>query len=975
MPDASAFAPSAVTITTVAPSTVQSPQSNCTLPLATDTLSDCTDLLDLHGGTAYTLTNDIDCNGITSSGSLANNNLNCIVIDGQKNSTTNYKISNFTVNNTSRNYMGLIEQLRNSILKNLDFENFNIKGKYGVGIVGGSQNSSFENLSLNNIIVEATRERAGALVGNMEGSYSQNLNDYSINADDTNVLDLVANYPNFPKTISNVNLTNSSVKAGTRVGGLVGSAKDTVANEISATNVVVDHGGTYSHAGGIFGLGSTTANNWSDITGSNIEVKARSSASGLLSSFVRKDTVVNNVNITNSNLLYLGGSNNNSSSIGGLIGEYYQDGVRLKDILVKADIKHVKDLAPFNQIGSANIDKVGGIVGYANSTDNTFENVKFEGTITGFDDEVGGIVGASNGNLTISNSDAIVTIDSNVNHDNSLNGGLIGANYSGAVDIDKTCAVVDIDATDDEVGGFAGRIGNSIDINQSFVKGTINGAAEDVGSFVGFVVDANNVIITDSYSKVNLSTTDDNAGGFIGEMDSSSSSNVTINTSYFDGNLVTANDDDEYPLVGEVNNNDDGINVTFNDAYFSSSANFAPTLATNFNTSSTNNSSGTVAQKLNSTDKNFRANYVGFDFNSIWYNVDGLSTPELRFKITNYPVSSITLDQNAVVNNGIAGLKVANVTVVDPETDPVTCVLQNSPLFTLDVDSNDNISISLASNLTANVGDVLNLTIECTDFGSQRAITRVFPLNAVANITGQGLGPALTLADNTVDPQIGDPQPLACPAATSELVNNGFDINNNGLLEDLEKLRLASKLNLLIQDSKETSAQAATLATNYPEFDLNDDNLIDNFDRILDYADCDIQVHRFLHAAEILDTNRDGKLPKKKLNNVYKKQFKKARKEFLFDRNRNLATVDTNSFYDLFDYNEDDKINKKDKRYFRQLLRQLRNISIFAAASSSQSDDSVQEDLNNDELPADIVTETSVDEEALPFDDSLENSN
>jgi hypothetical protein len=95
----------------------------------------------------------------------------------------------------------------------------------------------------------------------------------------------------------------------------------------------------------------------------------------------------------------------------------------------------------------------------------------------------------------------------------------------------------------------------------------------------------------------------------------------------------------------------------------------------------------------------------------------------------------------------------------------------------------------------------------------------------------------------------------------------------------------------------------------------------------------------------------------------------------LFDRNRNLATVDTNSFYDLFDYNEDDKINKKDKRYFRQLLRQLRNISIFAAASSSQSDDSVQEDLNNDELPADIVTETSVDEEALPFDDSLENSN
>jgi hypothetical protein len=912
-------AANALSFATTSPSSVGLP-STCTTGLIEETISDCNDLRNITADdTYYKLAGNIDCDSANTTFVAADLNdqaLSCVVIDGNNFTVSNLEAIDTTGGSTR---LGLFREINNSLVKNINFNNIVLSSSTErVAIFSKAENSSFDDVTISQSTFIGT-EKVAALIA-------------------TNEDDFDINNPINDTKVENITLNNIIIEGDNRLGALVGGTKAGIYENITANNITVMHSSTDAAAAGLIGGYFSVIkpiylkNAFLD----NITVNSGNFNAALVLSAIPADSKISDIYVTGSSLVIVDNPNFSGTprNFGGLAGETLGN-IELDNINIQADL--------FYQGSKTEVNNVGGLVGITNGI-TTITNSEFTGFIESFGNDVGGLVGDAQTDLTILNSDVLITL----NNLGSDTGGLVGEIDDNTLTIKKSCAYIDANVNGENIGGLVGDVNDDTLIEESFAEGNVLTAGAEAGGLIGDSSSGTDtIVIKNSYAKVNVFADGGAAAGLIGEIDGG---DTDIINSYADGSVVDTIDLEEYPLVGEFLNNDDIEDISFTDAYFTdvTAAGITPDLFNNFNT---NSNAATVAVLLNSTAKRQQASYQNWDFTNIWYISEGLMTPVLRSKLPNgnFPVDSINLEFQEVQDSQPAGTLISRVVVTDPENDSIACSLVNT---SSDI-SFSNMELKTTVSTDKNTKPQYTITIECNDSGSGITVDKSFVIDVVTAGTGSP-NPTIDLSQTpVVQPQA--PTPLACVEATNALEDNGFDVNKNSNLENLEKLKLASELNLLINDSQNTTP-ASTLATNHPKFDLNNDSNVDALDRSLDYASCDIQVHRFLYAAELLDVNLDGKLPKKKLNKAYKKQFKKARKEFLFDRDRNLATVDTNSFYDLFDYNEDDKINKQDKKMLKSLLKDLRNFSIFINATSSSSSRDLEE---LDIEPADVEAEIS----------------
>ena len=169
------------------------------------------------------------------------------------------------------------------------------------------------------------------------------------------------------------------------------------------------------------------------------------------------------------------------------------------------------------------------------------------GTVTGNNDNVGGLVGLNNGR-SISNSYVARAVTGN-NHV----GGLVGLNNGRS--ISNSYATGDVRGRENNVGGLVGS--GSGNISNSYATGSVTGNNQ-VGGFIG----ENKGNISDSYARGNVSGTG-SIGGFIG-FNNGSSGNIAIKNSYARGN-VSGTGSSIGGFAGRLSGED---NIEISDAYW-----------------------------------------------------------------------------------------------------------------------------------------------------------------------------------------------------------------------------------------------------------------------------------------------------------------------------------------------------------------------------------------------------------------------
>lgn len=144
---------------------------------------------------------------------------------------------------------------------------------------------------------------------------------------------------------------------------------------------------------------------------------------------------------------------------------------------------------------------------------------------------IGGIIGQSTNSF-------ISIIARNVTHTGGTGatqhiGGLLGLSYNGTDEIINSSFVGDIDVNSDFAGGLVGKVGDSVDIQQSFAKlGKL--IATDTGGFIGEVDANNSSSISNSYLTFNLESASDIDDNNFGGIASTSNKNINITNSYLD---------------------------------------------------------------------------------------------------------------------------------------------------------------------------------------------------------------------------------------------------------------------------------------------------------------------------------------------------------------------------------------------------------------------------------------------------------
>lgn len=180
-----------------------------------------------------------------------------------------------------------------------------------------------------------------------------------------------------------------------------------------------------------------------------------------------------------------------------------------------------------------NIQKVGGLVGYAKNT--TIEDVDIEGSITSVGSMIGGLIGLSEGSTSINN----ITNNVNIGTGGTSVGGLIGKHTStenSNTSITNVTASGTIKGTN-KVSSFIGEYINSNNSTLTISDITLSGELTGTGNVGGLIAynennDTSSVNISNIKNTTTLSATS-NAGGLIGNISvvtgaSANISNITL---------------------------------------------------------------------------------------------------------------------------------------------------------------------------------------------------------------------------------------------------------------------------------------------------------------------------------------------------------------------------------------------------------------------------------------------------------------
>lgn len=156
-----------------------------------------------------------------------------------------HKISNVTINQASKDNVGVFYRLEGGTIVNLNFDNISITGRQNVGIIASAYSGTVANIKITDVNVQSAEQRVGGLIGRM---YEQ------VGA---------------PMVVDRVSLINKkqgiSINAGQRAAGICGflQTNTTPTSDmvwVKISNCYIDAvigSGTSKECGGIFGTFDT----------------------------------------------------------------------------------------------------------------------------------------------------------------------------------------------------------------------------------------------------------------------------------------------------------------------------------------------------------------------------------------------------------------------------------------------------------------------------------------------------------------------------------------------------------------------------------------------------------------------------------------------------------------------------------------------------------------------------------------------
>ncbi|WFN35648.1 PEGA domain-containing protein [Methanogenium sp. S4BF] len=433
-----------------------------------------------------------------------------------------YTISNFVMNKSSSDYVGLFGYLdSDGEIKNLGVEagDSGVFGKDYVGILAGRIGSgSVTNCSsTGSVSASGSSGYAGGLVGYI---YSGSITECSATGNataSTNAGGLVG-YIYYSATISNCSATGNVTASGEYAGGLVGRVSRTSGGSISITNCSATGSvSAGSYAGGLAGFAQYSGSTLRDCSATGSVTASSNYAGGLVGRIDSGSSIIN---------CSASGRVDGSKYAGGLVG-YFNYG----------------NIINCSASGSATAGAdgyAGGLAGYIYSGDTTITDCSATGNATASGgDYAGGLVGyagySSTGSISITNCSATGNAGAR-----SYAGGLVGYVKESDSTIRKCYATGSATGSSSFAGGLVGKNDGSSIIT---CYATGNAAAEGAG-YAGGLVGYSSGGITNCYGTGTATAGNYNAGGLVGQ------SSGGITNCYATGNATVTRYDDAGGLVG-----------------------------------------------------------------------------------------------------------------------------------------------------------------------------------------------------------------------------------------------------------------------------------------------------------------------------------------------------------------------------------------------------------------------------------------
>lgn len=223
-------------------------------PIQINSVEDFKTCVENYSDRYFLLMQDLTISNVPASADYMNQGISSFtgIFDGQ-----NFKISNLEISAAGSDYQGLFNQLSDGAeIKNLIIENFNVAGRYYVGLLVGSMNSS----KLTNIQIQGGSINSNSIAGGLVGYVFYTDNHLRSKIHNIKIQNLVMNQAdgwgrsggligtttNGMLSISNIAMDNINIASGSIVGGLIGSDEgrswggqgaDIIAEEFDITNI------------------------------------------------------------------------------------------------------------------------------------------------------------------------------------------------------------------------------------------------------------------------------------------------------------------------------------------------------------------------------------------------------------------------------------------------------------------------------------------------------------------------------------------------------------------------------------------------------------------------------------------------------------------------------------------------------------------------------------------------------------------
>lgn len=514
---------------------------------------------DTSNTTNYALANNIDASTFVN-GAAKYNNLRGTSTSGYNAMFTGlgHTISKLSLGTSGTSNVGLFYTSNTAaVVRDLRLS--------GVTLAGGSYTGSLignaaAGLTINNVVLDSVSATSSIT---SSGSY---------------VGGLVGAVASGTSNLSNAYVLNTNVSGAGYVGGVIGQSYMTATNVHKTGNVTA----TSNSAGGVFGYNTSVLNNIDSVG----DVSGTYNVGGLLgdggTSTVTNTFATGKVtgtahqvggligtfsgaSITNASTG--GGAVSGTFSVGGLVGWIGNVGTTIANAYTTGNVSGTYS--------------VGGLVGLMeyNQTRTINQNSYATGTITGTANDVGGLVGRSNGSLNIYSA---YFAGASVTSGSYDAGGLVGGN-SNALDIrnayvntplvkgvynvggvvgntgafslkkdstggaygtalepyaNATVTATGVTTTESNVGGIAGFVSGTANISDSRMTGTsVTGPGNYAGGLVGYASTAVNIV--NSYAKNTTISGAGYVGGLAGNMGVSGNLNGgSMLNSYFEGSIT-----------------------------------------------------------------------------------------------------------------------------------------------------------------------------------------------------------------------------------------------------------------------------------------------------------------------------------------------------------------------------------------------------------------------------------------------------